>query len=155
MTHIVPVSVVIPLVKVDANGIEILFQKRITTGILDGTWEFPGGKIEGEETPVDAARREFLEEVGVSIEDEKVDIFNIYPFDYDNLSVSLFAYIVYFRGDNTRLENKLKKVRVEYDQNIKDLKMELPPANYKILSDLLVYIKEQKESGDWEKLWEM
>lgn len=32
-----------------------------------GTWEFPGGGIEGEETPEEAARREFSEETGLPV----------------------------------------------------------------------------------------
>ena len=155
MTHTVPVSIVIPLVKVDESGIEILLQKRKTTDLLDGTWEFPGGKIESSETPIDAAKREFLEEVGISIESMDLDIFNIYPFDYEEVSVSLFTYIVYFRTERVDLEIKLRRVRVNFDQNMEELGLQLPPANYKILSELLAYIRKQKESGDWEKLWEM
>ena len=84
-----------------------------------------------------------------------LDIFNIYPFDYEEVSVSLFTYIVYFRTERVDLEIKLRRVRVNFDQNMEELGLQLPPANYKILSELLAYIRKQKESGDWEKLWEM
>lgn len=155
MTHTLPVAIVIPLVMVDQDGIEILLQKRETTGILNGTWEFPGGKIESGETPVDAAKREFLEEVGMSIDNIDLNIFNLYPFEYESFKVNLFTYIAYSINGFNKVESKLKRVRINFNQNIDNIEMELPPANYKILSDLLIYIKEQKISGDWEKLWEM
>lgn len=37
-----------------------------------GYWEFPGGKLEANESVVDALRRELIEEIGVTIEDAQV-----------------------------------------------------------------------------------
>ena len=45
---------------------EVLLGKR-TKGSLTGYWEFPGGKIEPNETPEEALFREFQEELGVEI----------------------------------------------------------------------------------------
>lgn len=46
-----------------ASG-QALFLKRSAAGDHAGEWCLPGGKIEGDETPEDAARREFAEETG-------------------------------------------------------------------------------------------
>lgn len=43
-----------------------LVQRRDPSGLLGGLWEFPGGKIEPGERPIDAAAREVREETGRS-----------------------------------------------------------------------------------------
>lgn len=47
------------LVKV---GDEVLLCKRNSKGTLPGVWSIPAGKIDGEESPSAAAKREFFEE---------------------------------------------------------------------------------------------
>jgi len=47
------------------RGDRWLVQRRAPSGLLGGLWEFPGGKIERGERPVDAARRELREETGI------------------------------------------------------------------------------------------
>ena len=51
-----------------SNG-DFLMTTRPTGKAYAGYWEFPGGKLEANETVVEALRRELLEEIGVTIED--------------------------------------------------------------------------------------
>jgi A/G-specific adenine glycosylase len=47
---------------------QILIDRRLQSGLLGGLWEFPGGKIEPNETVEDCIRREIQEELGIEIE---------------------------------------------------------------------------------------
>jgi 8-oxo-dGTP diphosphatase len=49
----------------DANS--VLLTQRHKDSHLGGSWEFPGGKVEAGEAPVDALRREWREELGVQL----------------------------------------------------------------------------------------
>ncbi len=47
---------------------QILIDRRPVNGLLGGLWEFPGGKIEVNESVEDCIKREILEEIGIEIE---------------------------------------------------------------------------------------
>jgi A/G-specific adenine glycosylase len=46
----------------------VLVQRRPEDAMLGGLWEFPGGKVGHDETPVEACRRELVEEVGLEVD---------------------------------------------------------------------------------------
>jgi 8-oxo-dGTP diphosphatase len=49
------------------SAVEVLIAQRPTGKWQAGRWEFPGGKIEADETSGDAVVRELREELGVSV----------------------------------------------------------------------------------------
>ena len=76
-------SIVIGILRNTKN--EILLGKR-TKGSLMGYWEFPGGKIEANETPEEALFRECQEELGVEIgRTKKMEPIEYHYDDYDVL----------------------------------------------------------------------
>jgi 8-oxo-dGTP diphosphatase len=51
---------------IDGKG-RLLLQQRPAGKTMAGLWEFPGGKIEPDETPEEALARELAEELGIAV----------------------------------------------------------------------------------------
>lgn len=66
---------------------QILIDRRRPEGVFGGLWEFPGGKIEPDETVEDCIKREIQEELGIGIEVGKHLI--TIDYTYSHLRVTL------------------------------------------------------------------
>ena len=66
-----PVTEVAVGILIRSNG-DFLMTTRPAGKAYAGYWEFPGGKLEANETVEEALRRELIEEIGVTIQDVKV-----------------------------------------------------------------------------------
>ena len=62
-----PVVQVVGGVLINSNQ-QILACKRASSQVMSGHWEFPGGKVEADESPSDALKRELNEELGLIVE---------------------------------------------------------------------------------------
>jgi A/G-specific adenine glycosylase len=70
---------------------KILLAKRPSKGLLGGMWEFPGGKLEKEETLAVCLRREIMEELAVEI---RVGApFGVYRHAYTHFRITLHAFL--------------------------------------------------------------
>ncbi|NOY72899.1 MAG: Nudix family hydrolase [Gammaproteobacteria bacterium] len=60
---------------------EVLLTQRLPGKHLAGCWEFPGGKIEANESPLTALKRELQEELGIKLSDARplIKIAHRYP----------------------------------------------------------------------------
>lgn len=61
---------------------KILCAQRPASTSLPLLWEFPGGKIEKNESPVDALKREIVEEMSCEIEVGKQVDHTVYEYDF-------------------------------------------------------------------------
>ena len=69
---------------------KILLTRRKKGKSLGGFWEFPGGKVEKEETDTIALKRELKEELGLEI--SELNYFSENKHDYNTFSIHLVAY---------------------------------------------------------------
>lgn len=74
-----------------------LIAKRKAGDPLASYWEFPGGKIEANETPEQCLKREMAEEFQIDVEVGKFFTESIYK--YDNGTIQLLAYFVSWQGE--------------------------------------------------------
>jgi len=109
----------------------VLLGKRIKGKSLKGYWEFPGGKIEPNETPEEALFREFQEELGVEIGRSK----KMEPvgYQYDHYDVLLMPFkIIDYVGHPSGLEGQ-ELIWCAIDQ-LKEI--EILPANWSLVEKL-------------------
>ncbi|WP_407313927.1 8-oxo-dGTP diphosphatase MutT [Desulfosporosinus sp. SB140] len=79
---------------------KVLIAQRAPGENLEGKWEFPGGKIEPGETPVDCLKREIQEELEVDI--DVLDYFGHSIYNYSNGTIKLIAFLCrWLSGDFT------------------------------------------------------
>ena len=81
-----PVTEVAVGILIRPNG-DFLMTTRPAGKAYAGHWEFPGGKLETNETVVDALRRELIEEIGVTI--QNVQVWRSSVVDYPHALVRL------------------------------------------------------------------
>lgn len=91
----------------------ILVGQRVVKDRYFGKWEFPGGKLENNETVEQALIREFKEETGLDIKSS--ESLMLLEHDYPDRHVRLHVHAVKeFQGDACALEGQvLKWVTVE------------------------------------------
>jgi 8-oxo-dGTP diphosphatase len=111
---------------------KVLIAKRPPHATYPGYWEFPGGKIEENETQEEALARELYEEVGIIVTASSFLLETSY--DYEERTLHLFVYEVEaFSGDAFGAEQQ--EIRWVEVQSCVDY--QFPPANTHILKRLL------------------
>ena len=113
------------------NYDQVLIAKRPNNKHLAGFWEFPGGKVEKDETPENALIREVKEELNVNINNKCIAPLSFSEFDYKNFHLLLLLYICrrWVGEPFTMEENELKWVKPSMLRKYK-----MPPAD-----DSLIY----------------
>ncbi|MBQ1661043.1 MAG: NUDIX domain-containing protein [Treponema sp.] len=87
------------------NGSKVLIAHRNPTGQMGGRWEFPGGKVDGDESDTEALSREYDEEFGIEINVGK-QIASA-SFEHNGETVNLHAYEIHVPHDGTEKKYEL------------------------------------------------
>ena len=86
------------------RGEQILLLRRFNTGYADGQYSVPAGHLDGGETVIAAARREGLEETGVSIEAEDVAFSSVVHRKDGDERVDFFVHVRDWQGEPVNTE---------------------------------------------------
>ncbi|WP_305373349.1 (deoxy)nucleoside triphosphate pyrophosphohydrolase [Photobacterium leiognathi] len=108
-----------------------LLAQRLDSASQGGLWEFPGGKIEANESPEQALERELMEELAITIQTQQWLADSV--FDYGDKLVELKGYLSRWCEGEIILNTHQAMVWVTLAE-FKHYK--LCPADYPILSAL-------------------
>lgn len=83
------------------NGKDEIFATQRGYGEFEGGWEFPGGKIESDETPQEALVREIKEELDADI--SVGDLIATVEYDYPNFHLSMDCFWCKLQSNHVEL----------------------------------------------------
>ena len=130
--------IVAAIALIDAND-QVLIAKRPKKKHLAGLWEFPGGKIEKNESPENALVREIKEELNININNKCIAPLTFSEFKYEEFNLLLLLYICR-RWDGTPMSMENNPIKWVKSNKLRECKM--PPADDSLiycLQDLLLY----------------
>ena len=111
---------------------KILITKRPLNVHMGGKWEFPGGKVEKNESDSEALMRELNEELSIDVTIKKLLLETTHT--YESFEVNLFFYEC-FVSSNKVSNNFVSDHKWILPSELKDYSF--PPANKKIKSLIL------------------
>jgi 8-oxo-dGTP diphosphatase len=129
---LLPVSLAV-FYRTSGESLEVWTQRREDDGIYHGLLEFPGGKIEANERPIEAAVREVLEEVGISINPSEGRLMGIYP---NHLQGRVILLNVFLFPDQSSLKDRGEWLMIHSDQLSAPYEGKIPAPNHQIIDDL-------------------
>ena len=118
------------------RGDKLLVGQRPVGHSLAGQWEFPGGKIEKNETPEQALARELDEELGIEADVGQLKLASTHT--YGDTGIVILFYEVLFWKREPRTIHHMELRWVTPDELRKLL---IPDANKKILDRILETLK--------------
>jgi 8-oxo-dGTP diphosphatase len=113
------------------KGDKVLVGQRPVGNTLAGQWEFPGGKIEKNESPEQALIRELREELGIEAEVGELKLASTHTYGETGI-VILFYEILFWKGEPKNIHHM--EIRWILPTELKELA--IPDANRRILGRL-------------------
>lgn len=118
---------------IDADG-RVLISQRPAGKALAGLWEFPGGKIEGGETPEAALMRELHEELGITVEAPCLAPLTFASHTYDEAHLVMPLYVCR-RWSGVAVPQEGQAIRWVFPRRLREFPM--PPADEPLIPALL------------------
>lgn len=118
------------------KGEKILVGQRPVGHTLAGQWEFPGGKIERNESPEEALIRELREELAIEAEIGELKLAGTHTYG-DTGIVILFYEVQFWKGEPKAVHHM--ELRWVTPDELFDLA--IPDANKKILPKIIEQLK--------------
>lgn len=116
----------------------ILICQRRKNDAFGDLWEFPGGKVELGEMPVQCLVREIEEELGVTV--EPVDTFSVIDHQYPELAVRLIPFLCKLTAGDPR---PLASQRIEWVQREALRNHAFPAASLSLIDEI------QARASEW------
>lgn len=122
-----------------SKGETYLITQRRKSAVLSGLWEFPGGRVEGDESDEDALQREVLERLGALVDVGKQIAKRTHQ--YEGYGVDLILYEASFPAGAA--EPELSRLRVADFRWVRSEEFEKYPfpAADQATTDLLLGVK--------------
>lgn len=125
-----PVDIAVAVLRRE-GGAKILARRRRQDEKLPGLWEFPGGKIESGETPLQAAAREVREEMGA--DPKGLTLIRIQEHDYPDRTVRIHVFEGTFEDEPAPPDG----AAWAWVTPAELARLPIPPANRRIVDDLV------------------
>lgn len=133
MTASKPLLVVAACALIDPDG-RVLVTQRPAGKPLAGLWEFPGGKVEADETPEACVIRELGEELGIRVSANCLAPLTFASHNYDEFHL-LMPLFVCRRWDGVAVAREEQRLRWVKPIELRSLTM--PPADIPLISHLV------------------
>jgi len=115
-----------------------LITLRQAEGLLGGLWEFPGGKVEGEETPARACTREIREETALEV--EIADTLAVIHHAYTHFRIRMTVFVCRYRSGRVSLNGPAAHRWIRFSQIDR---FPFPKANHKVFPKLQAYLEKR------------
>jgi mutator protein MutT len=123
------------------NELRVWTQIRTDDGPFHGLWEFPGGGIESNETPLEAMCREVNEEVGIDVDPTCARLMGTYNRELPGKNVLLYVFIV---DKVDELSDKGHWLEIRKPNLSSNYLGKIPGPNHQIIDDLFHHLYDQE-----------
>ncbi len=120
------------------NGLVLICQRR-SDATLGDFWEFPGGKVEPGESPIQCTRRELAEEVDVTV--GEVIPLPTFEYTYGQTTVRLHPFVCAWQSGEPR---PLASQRLAWVSAQALRSYRFPPANDALIPQVIAWMTTQR-----------